>query len=110
MDTIYIMTRETITKNNIKNKKFQIKIGKSKNIKQRIKQIQTGYPYKLKYIFTYPTQYSTIIENKLKTDSFTQYQLALYKFFYSVQEGISTNNIQQAFFILKKGKKLWLRK
>jgi len=68
MDTIYIMTRETITKNNIKNKKFQIKIGKSKNIKQRIKQIQTGYPYKLKYIFTYPTQYSTIIENKLKTD------------------------------------------
>lgn len=44
-------------------------------------------------------------ENKLKTDSFTQYQLALYKFFYSVQEDISTNNIQQAFFILKKGKK-----
>lgn len=44
-------------------------------------------------------------ENKLKTDSFTQYQLALYKFFYSVQEGVSTNNIQQAFFILKKGKK-----
>ena len=44
-------------------------------------------------------------ENKLKTDSFTQYQLALYKYFYSVQEQISTNNIQQAFFILKKGKK-----
>lgn len=40
--------------------------------------------------------------NKLKTDSFTQYQLALYKYFYSVQENISTNNIKQAFFIINK--------